>query len=83
MKITDDMVERGARGIILANDGGKWALREGEWKAEVARYRDLASRHPQYASGRGLITDAFRNARAALEAALNPPKTNKRDGEHG
>lgn len=24
-----------------------------------------------------------KHARAALEAALNPPKTNKRDGEHG
>lgn len=68
--ITEVMVELAARNILRA-DGVSWIEMDGEWQADVARYRDMCAKHPDYVSTRGQLHDAFRAARAALSAALN------------
>lgn len=70
VEITDLMIELAARNILRA-EGVSWIEMDREWQADVARYREMCAKHPDYVASRGQLHDAFRAARAALSAALS------------
>jgi len=70
MQITDRMIELAARNILRA-EGVSWIEMDREWQADVATYRSMCDRWPDYAAtARGELPNAFRAASAALSAAL-------------
>jgi len=68
--ITADLsvfVEKAARNILRAA-GRTWVDMDSEWQADVARYREMCAKFPDYAKGSSELADAFRSAEAAFAA---------------
>lgn len=66
--IDDPQLEIVAR-AILRSRGATIVASDKEWPPTFAHYREMAAKHgPLYTSGRSLVTDAIRDAGAALEA---------------
>lgn len=63
------LLEHVARAIVHAR-GAEYIASDAEWHKSVAHHYELVAKHPTYAEGRSLFTDAFREAEAALTAAL-------------
>ena len=60
------LVERVARALVALHS--PLLASDEYWPRMVRDYLEMCKAHPDYADGRSTITDAFRNARAAIEA---------------
>jgi hypothetical protein len=69
MKPTPTQIEAAARAIVNAKSpetaSDEW------WQKNLDHYREMCAEFPAYANAHSLITDAFRDAEAALSAALS------------
>lgn len=65
-----EMVERAARAIVAWRS--PFLASDEHWPRMADDYWSMCREYAGYADGRSLITDAFRDARAALEALREP-----------
>lgn len=65
------MVEKVARALVLSR-GGVHAASDRLWPETVRQHYELCAALPNYEMGSSLITDAFRDARTAIEAMREP-----------
>ncbi len=62
------MIERVARALVRAR-GAALIADSMHWPERVRHYREMCAEYPSYADAHSLITDAFRDARAAIAAS--------------
>lgn len=74
-----EMIERVARALVVSRSANP-AVIDQHWSTMVERHYEMCAEHPDYADGRSMITDAFRDARTALAEIREPTEAMKRQG---